>query len=65
MDDNEISEAGIESMMAILEKGRKKDILGSLEENCPDGEDDGEAEGHEELDRAVDDLVNALEKEHI
>lgn len=67
LDDNEISEAGIDALKAVLEAAGKLDALGSLEENCADeeDEDDGEAEGHEELDAAVDALAAGLAREHI
>ena len=68
LDDNEISEAGIEAMKAILRKAGKLDALGSLEENCPDDEEDevgDEDEGHEEADAAVDALAAGLASEHL
>lgn len=65
LDDNEISEDGIESLMNVLKKGKKESILGSLEENMPDEDDEGDEEGHETLDQAVDDLVNAFAREHL
>lgn len=61
LDDNEISEEGIEALMDVLKKGKKESILGSLEDNMPDEDDQGDYEGHETLDQAVDDLTRALE----
>lgn len=65
IDDNEISESGIEALMDLLSKTKKSHILGSLEENMPDEDFDEENEGHENLDKAVDDLIQALEQEHL
>ena len=63
LDDNEISEDGIEALMDVLKKGRKESILGSLEDNMPDDvSDDGEFEGHETLDQAIDELTRSLER---
>jgi Ran GTPase-activating protein (RanGAP) involved in mRNA processing and transport len=63
LDDNEISENGIEALMDVLRKGMKESILGSLEENMPDEDDQSDFEdGHETLDQAVDELTRALEK---
>eukprot|EP00889_Picochlorum_renovo_P003979 jgi/Picre1/31009/NNA_006367.t1 len=67
LDDNEISEAGVDALVEVLKKGKKEDILGSLEDNLADEDDEGGSneEGHETLDKAVDDIVAALQSEHL
>ena len=42
-------------------------MLGSLEDNMPDEDDVDEdgAVGHEDLDKAVDDLILSLQNEHL
>lgn len=67
LDDNEISEAGVDALMEVLKKGKKEDILGSLEDNLADEDDEGGSneEGHETLDKAFDDIVAALQREHL
>jgi len=67
LDDNAISESGIEALKALLNSVGKLEALGSLEENCPEEEEEygAEDEGHEELDAAVDALAAGLMKEHI
>ena len=67
LDDNQISDAGVDALVEVLKKGKREDILGSLEENLADDDDEDEnnEEGHETLDKAVDDIVAALQKEHL
>lgn len=67
MDDNEISEAGIEALTSLMERANRLHVLGSLEDNMPDEDDVDEdgAVGHEDLDKAVDDLILSLQNEHL
>jgi len=67
LDDNEISEAGIEALQGILKKAGKLEALGSLEENCPDEDDEGgEGDEIESEDDAVDALTAEFaKKEHL
>ena len=66
MDDNEISESGVEALVSLLKRANKLHILGSLEDNMPDPDDDDAADdGHEDLDKAVDTLILSLEREHL
>ena len=68
LDDNEISDAGIDALKAILEAVGKLSALGSLEENCPDEDEEEEDEDEEvleEADAAVDALTADLQKEHL
>jgi Ran GTPase-activating protein (RanGAP) involved in mRNA processing and transport len=70
LDDNEISEAGVEALKSILKAGDKLHVLGSLDENCPDDDDEEEGgeEGEEEDgsgDAAVDALADELRREHL
>ena len=70
LDDNEISEAGIEALQAILRRAGKLEALGSLEENCPDDDDDEGDDGEGDEIESEDDAVDALtaefaKKEHL
>jgi Ran GTPase-activating protein 1 len=65
LDENEISEAGVEALKAIMKTGRKLDALGSLEENMPDEDDGSEEEGEEEGDEEVDGLADQLAGEKL
>lgn len=70
LNDNEISEAGIDALKSILKAGGKLDVLGSLDENCPDDdEEDEEDEDGEEMDQGggaeIDALADELRKEHL
>ena len=58
LDDNEISESGIEALTSILRAAGKLAMLGSLEENCADEEDDegSEDEGVEAMEEGDDDV---------
>jgi large subunit ribosomal protein L31/Ran GTPase-activating protein 1 len=67
LDDNQISEAGLEALRNILLAGGKLAALGSLEENLADedGGEDGGEEGAEAADADVDALAAALQGEHL
>ena len=65
LDENEISEAGIDALREILIKTGKIGVLGSLEENMPD-EDDEERESEKDVeDTEVDALIRELQREHL
>jgi Ran GTPase-activating protein (RanGAP) involved in mRNA processing and transport len=66
LDDNYISEEGIEDLMSVLKRGKKEHILGSLEENMEESDDeDFEHRGHETIDDVVEELISALSNEHL
>ena len=67
LDDNEISEAGVEALREVLRSGGKLAALGSLEENMADAdeEDGSEEEGHEAVDAEVDALAAGLQAERL
>ena len=67
LNENEISEAGIDALKEILTKADKLNVLGSLEDNMPDedDEDDDEKEGDSLLDADIDDLAKELQREHL
>jgi len=67
LDDNEISENGLEALREILQAAGKLEALGSLDENLAEESEEGgsEDEGHEEPSADVDALAAELQREHI